>query len=108
MPSYYEPCGLNQMYAMTYGTVPVVRATGGLADTVDEAPPDGDWGTGFRFHPYSAHAFGEALYRALAAWQDPPRWERIVRNGMTRDFSWRRSARSYLELYERACARTSP
>jgi starch synthase len=108
MPSRYEPCGLNQMYAMTYGTVPVVRATGGLADTVDEAPPSDDWGTGFRFHPYSAHAFGEALYRALAAWQDPPRWERIVRNGMTRDFSWRRSARSYLELYERARARTSP
>jgi starch synthase len=108
MPSRYEPCGLNQMYAMTYGTVPVVRATGGLADTVDEAPPDGDWGTGFRFHPYSAHAFGEALYRALAAWQDPPRWDRIVRNGMTRDFSWRRSARSYLELYERARARASP
>jgi starch synthase len=104
MPSYYEPCGLNQMYAMTYGTVPVVRATGGLADTVEEEPAGG---TGFRFHEFTAHEFKEALYRALVAYTDPPRWERIVRNGMTRDFSWSRSARSYLELYEKAIARHS-
>jgi starch synthase len=102
MPSYYEPCGLNQMYAMTYGTVPVVRATGGLADTVHELPAGG---TGFVFHAFTAEDFKEAVYRALAAYQDPPRWEAIVRNGMSRDFTWRTSARRYLELYERAIAR---
>ncbi len=102
MPSYYEPCGLNQMYAMGYGTVPVVRATGGLADTVEETP---EGGTGFRFHPYRAQEFKDAVYRALAAWQDRPKWERIVRNGMSRDFSWGRSARGYVELYERALRR---
>lgn len=105
MPSHYEPCGLNQMYSMAYGTVPVVHATGGLYDTVLEVPPGDDHGTGFRFHRYDAHEFKEAVYRALVAWEDPPRWERLVRNGMTADFSWGRSAREYLALYERVVER---
>jgi starch synthase len=105
MPSHYEPCGLNQMYAMAYGTVPVVRATGGLADTVSEVPPGASGGTGFVFHGWSVHELKEAVYRALAAFQDRLRWEELMRNGMGRDFTWRRSARSYLQLYERALAR---
>jgi starch synthase len=105
MPSYYEPCGLNQMYAMAYGTVPVVRATGGLADTVRELPAGAEGATGFVFHEFTADAFREAVYRALVAFQDPPRWQALVKAGMTSDFSWRASARRYVELYERARAR---
>ena len=102
MPSRYEPCGLNQMYSMAYGTIPVVRAVGGLNDTVVEVAPGADGGTGFRFHPYSALEFKEAIYRALVAYRDRPRWERLMANGMSRDFSWASSARSYLYLYYRA------
>jgi starch synthase len=102
MPSQYEPCGLNQMYSMTYGTVPVVRAVGGLNDTVREGPPGAEGGTGFRFHPYSSNEFKEAIYRALVAYQDRPRWERLMVNGMRQDFSWATSARSYMYLYHRA------
>jgi starch synthase len=102
MPSQYEPCGLNQMYSMTYGTVPVVRAVGGLNDTVREVPPGAEGGTGFRFHPYSSNEFKEAIYRALVAYQDRPRWERLMVNGMRQDFSWATSARSYMYLYHRA------
>ena len=102
MPSRYEPCGLNQMYAMAYGTVPVARATGGLKDTVEEVPPGAPGGTGFVFHEYTPFAFKEAVYRALVAWGDRPRWERLMTNGMARDLSWGRSAREYLGLYERA------
>lgn len=104
MPSLYEPCGLNQLYSMAYGTVPVVHATGGLADTVIESPPglEGDEATGFRFHGPSAQAFRDAVFRALVAYQDRTRWERLMTNGMQRDFSWARSARRYVDLYERA------
>jgi starch synthase len=104
MPSAYEPCGLNQMYAMGYGTVPVVRATGGLADTVQELPPgmEAQGATGFVFHEQTEHAFKEAVYRALVVYEERPRWEQLMRNGMAQDFSWERAARRYLELYERA------
>jgi starch synthase len=102
MPSRYEPCGLNQMYSMIYGTIPVVHATGGLADTVFETPKIG---TGFVFHDWSAADFKEALYRALAAYQDRPRWRRIRENGMKQDFSWTRSAASYVEVFEGALAK---
>ncbi|MCM2258057.1 MAG: glycogen synthase GlgA [Vicinamibacteria bacterium] len=103
MPSRYEPCGLNQMYSMAYGTVPVVHATGGLADTVRELPGP-DLGTGFVFHRFDAEDFKQALYRALAAYQDRASWERIVDAGMRQDLSWRRSARRYLDVYERVAA----
>jgi len=92
MPSRYEPCGLNQIYSLRYGTAPVVRATGGLADTVDET-------TGFRFHEYSARAMMEAVRAALAAWRDRPRWEAMIRTGMRKDFSWKASAAAYSALF---------
>lgn len=100
MPSKYEPCGLNQMYSMRYGTVPVVRATGGLADTVKEFDPATGQGTGFRFGPYDSRQFRDAIDRALRHWSDRERWLRIMRNGMESDFSWARSARRYAEVYE--------
>jgi starch synthase len=100
MPSKYEPCGLNQMYSMRYGTVPVVRATGGLADTVQEFEPATAEGTGFRFDTYDPVDFRNAISRALHYWNDKPAWTQIVRNGMTSDFSWSRSAQRYAELYE--------
>ncbi len=99
MPSRYEPCGLNQMMSLRYGTVPVVRRVGGLADTVVPADEEPERGTGFVFDEYSAEAMLEALDRALAARRDPVRWEGIVRRGMGQDFSWDRSARRYEELY---------
>jgi starch synthase len=100
MPSKYEPCGLNQMYSMRYGTVPVVRATGGLSDTVQEFDPNTGKGTGFRFGPYDALHFKEAINRALRYWADKRAWRRIISNGMQSDFSWARSARRYAELYD--------
>ncbi len=97
MPSRYEPCGLNQIYSLRYGTVPVVRATGGLEDTVDES-------TGFKFRDYSAAAMMEAVRAALAAWRDRPRWEALMRAGMARDFSWKASAIRYSELFRELAA----
>ena len=101
MPSRYEPCGLTQMYALRYGAVPVVRATGGLADTVEEYNPETREGTGFRFSSYDAKDFLHAIERAIDAWSSPD-WPRIVRNGMERDFSWNSSAARYLNVYEHA------
>jgi len=95
MPSRYEPCGLNQIYSLRYGTIPIVRLTGGLADTVE----DGE--TGFGFHDYSAAALLEAVRRALEVWRDPRRWRRMMFRAMKKDFSWAASARRYAALYER-------
>jgi starch synthase len=92
MPSRYEPCGLNQMYSLRYGTIPVVRATGGLDDTIDEQ-------TGFKFEGYSAAALMGAVREALAAYADANRWKRLILNGMRQDYSWEASARQYAELY---------
>jgi starch synthase len=108
MPSKYEPCGLNQMYSMRYGTAPVVRATGGLADTVTEFDPVSGTGTGFRFSRYDAAEFRSAVTRALVCWNDRQLWQRIMVNGMTSDFSWGRSARRYLEVYEGIVKRHRP
>ncbi len=94
MPSQYEPCGLNQIYSLKYGTVPVVRATGGLDDTIDEA-------TGFKFDDYSPEAFLSAVKQSLAAYRQPKVWQRLIRNGMCKDFSWIESARQYSNLYAR-------
>ncbi len=100
MPSLFEPCGLGQLIAMRYGSVPVVRATGGLADTVS----DGE--TGFSFYDYNADAFWHALQRAIYVYNvDKPRWHAIQQNGMVADFSWERSASGYQQLYEWAIAR---
>ncbi len=94
MPSLYEPCGLNQLYSLRYGAVPVVRATGGLADTVH----DGE--NGFTFGPYTVEAFAGALRRALEAFADRAVWRKVMAAGMSRDSSWEASARRYLWLYE--------
>jgi starch synthase len=104
MPSLYEPCGLNQMYSMKYGTVPVVRATGGLLDTVTPVDKAKGSGAGFLFTEYSAPAFLKALNQALEAYQDKKLWKKIMLNGMAEDFSWSTSARAYLKLYERLVA----
>lgn len=105
MPSLYEPCGLNQMYSLRYGTVPVVRSTGGLADTVrdDDATPDG--GVGFSFEEYTAAAMLDAVERAVKAYGDRQRWARIVCAAMGEDHSWTASAKRYLELYDEALQR---
>ncbi|MBI5059843.1 glycogen synthase GlgA [candidate division KSB1 bacterium] len=100
MPSKFEPCGLNQMMSMRYGTIPIVRVTGGLADTVIDADTDLLHGTGFRFYDYTSGELMHAVERAVSAYQDADRWRRIQRNAMSQDFSWDRSARQYLQLYQ--------
>ncbi len=99
MPSKYEPCGLNQMYSMRYGTVPLVRATGGLDDTVDDYSGNGK-GTGFKFEKYESKDLLKTLQRALKVYQQPEEWKKLMRNGMQCDFSWENSARKYLNLYK--------
>ncbi|MFO0878531.1 MAG: glycogen synthase GlgA [Gemmataceae bacterium] len=112
MPSAFEPSGLNQLYSLRYGTPPVVRATGGLADTVVDTTPDSlanGSATGFRFDAYTSEAFAEALKRALHLLRDEPdTWRTIQRNGMRQDWSWERSAAEYVALYRQIKARRNP
>jgi starch synthase len=98
IPSRYEPCGLTQMYALKYGTVPIVRATGGLNDTINDF--DGEKGNGFKFHGYEPSSLLKAIEKAVTLFQDKTKWKKLMSNGMKEDFSWERSARRYLELYE--------
>jgi starch synthase len=98
MPSRYEPCGLNQMYSLRYGTVPIVRAVGGLDDTIEI-------GTGFKFREYTAAALLGAVQEALAAWADRDAWKAMIQRGMAKDFSWRASAGKYRELYAKLLGR---
>jgi len=102
MPSRFEPCGLNQIYSLKYGTVPIVRNTGGLADTVEDADANPSGGTGFVFQGYDLAEMKDAVSRAIAAFADPDRWRQIVGRGMAKDFSWETSARQYVDLYEKA------
>jgi starch synthase len=102
MPSRTEPCGLTQMYALRYGTVPIVRAAGGLVDTVEPWDAKSGRGTGFRFDTPDGTGLVWAIDQALAAFRDRKGWAKLMRNGMSRDFSWDRSARGYVELYRRA------
>ena len=104
MPSRFEPCGLGQMFAMRYGTVPVVRKTGGLADTVQDYDPATGAGSGFVFSEFSPAAFGAAAERALALYADPEAWDRLVRHDMGLDWSWDVSAGKYIALYRQALA----
>src|SRR5262249_36360886 len=100
MPSRYEPSGLNQMYSLKYGTVPIVRATGGLDDTIE--PWDGSGkGTGFKFSAYSGVALLNCVHEALRAFKDQEGWRKLMLNGMSKDFSWTASAREYVKVYER-------
>ena len=100
MPSKFEPCGLNQMYSLRYGTVPIVRAVGGLDDTVQNFDSVTGAGNGFKFGPYQSDRFLERIYEALFAYADPETWRTIQRNGMEQDNSWENAARKYVELYE--------
>jgi starch synthase len=102
MPSRFEPCGLNQMYGLRYGTLPLVRATGGLYDTVQNFDPVTGQGTGFTFDEYSAQALLGTLRWALATYRDQQAWQRMQVTGMKQDFSWDASARAYVNVYERA------
>jgi starch synthase len=104
MPSRYEPCGLNQIYSLRYGTVPVVRATGGLDDTVESFDLEHGTGTGFKFTEYSGGALLHAIRQALHHFSDDGVWKRIQLNGMAKDFSWNTSAAEYAKLYEAARA----
>ncbi len=110
MPSRFEPCGLNQMYSMRFGTVPIVRRVGGLADTVVDVSPQtmpNGTATGFIFEPYTAQALVGAVQRAAAAFGDHTLWSTVMRHGMALDVSWNRSAREYVKVYERALAKQS-
>jgi len=102
MPSRYEPCGLNQIYSLKYGTVPIVRATGGLDDTIEPWDARTGKGTGFKFSDYTGEALLATIKQALLAYRDPSSWQTLMRNGMSRDFSWGASARDYGKIYDRA------
>jgi starch synthase len=102
MPSRYEPCGLNQIYSLKYGTVPIVRATGGLDDTIEHWDPRTGKGTGFKFTDYNGEALLLTIKDALRAFRDQASWQQLMRNGMSKDFSWGASAKEYIRVYERA------
>jgi starch synthase len=101
MPSKYEPCGLNQIYSLKYGTVPIVRATGGLDDTIEPWDARTSRGTGFKFTDYSGEALLLIIKEALKSFRDQTSWQALMRNGMHKDFSWNNSAKEYGRIYER-------
>ena len=105
MPSRYEPCGLNQIYSLKYGTVPIVRATGGLDDTIEEWDAAKGTGTGFKFEGYDAKDLLAEIDRALEAFRDKEGWTRLMRNGMAQEYGWPASAREYVRVYEEAAQR---
>jgi starch synthase len=100
MPSRFEPCGLTQMYAFKYGTVPIVRATGGLRDTVSQFDPTTLIGNGFVFEQFDAEALIAAVSRAANIFRKPPIWRQLMSNCFKADFSWARAARQYLDWFE--------
>ena len=110
MPSRYEPCGLNQIYSLRYGTIPVVRATGGLDDTIIDAGADGNdpAGTGFKFADYNGKALLEAIRRACHAWQDRKGWAALMARAMRKEFSWTAAAEQYSVLYGGLASRKNP
>jgi starch synthase len=99
MPSRWEPCGLNQIYSLRYGTIPVVRATGGLDDTIDEQPAG--QGNGFKFWGYNSNDLLDAIKRALGTFRNKEEWTGMMRRGMAQDFSWEGPAKEYVRVYER-------
>jgi starch synthase len=105
MPSRYEPGGLNQLYSLRYGAVPVVRATGGLDDTIDEWNPEKGTGTGFKFSGYAPRDFLAAIDRALTGFREKKSWQRLMRNGMVKNYSWTQPARQYAEVYAEVARR---
>lgn len=107
MPSRFEPCGLNQIYSMKYGTIPVVHATGGLDDTVEEWNAAQNTGTGFKFQDYTAQALLDAIDRALNTFYDKARWQHLIDNAMAKNFSWDKPAEEYIAVYEEAARKRS-
>ena len=106
MPSRFEPCGLNQMYSLRYGTIPIVRATGGLDDTVIDVRENADCANGIKFNDYSAAALSKAIRKAIVLFNEPELFQRFRTNAMSADFSWDRTAAEYLKLYKRAVQAT--
>ncbi len=106
MPSAFEPCGLNQMYSLKYGTVPIVHKIGGLADTVHDFHEYHGQGNGFSFYEFAPHVLRDTIHRAIGVYHDKDTWQTIMKRGMTQDFSWESSAKEYLSLYEHARRRT--
>jgi starch synthase len=104
MPSAYEPCGLNQIYSLKYGTVPIVRATGGLDDTIQDFDRVTGTGNGLKFRAYNANRLMEKIYEGLLLYRQPHVWRLLQQNGMWADFSWAQAARKYRAVYERVCA----
>lgn len=102
MPSRYEPCGLNQLYSLKYGTVPIARKTGGLADTIIDETSNKGKGTGFLFEEYEGEALLKCVESALALYRNKRSWKALMKRGMKKDFSWKKSAKEYLALYARA------
>ncbi|MBU0634495.1 MAG: glycogen synthase GlgA [Candidatus Omnitrophica bacterium] len=100
MPSHYEPCGLGQLISLKFGTVPIVRKTGGLADTVIDYTHDENSGNGFVFEAYSSDKLLDAITRSLDVYKDKPAWHKLMKTGMKSDFSWKQSAKDYLKLYK--------
>ncbi len=107
MPSRYEPCGLGQMIALRYGAAPLVRRTGGLADTVKDYNERTGRGTGFVFEEYSAHALEDRVKRAVSVYHDRKKWTRLMQNGMKQDLSWEHSAKEYVKIYRKAMKKKS-
>jgi starch synthase len=101
MPSRFEPCGLNQLYSLRYGAIPVVRATGGLDDTVVDVAEDAAAADGIKFMEYSSRALAKAIRKALVLFREPELLRRFRLNGMRADFSWERTGIDYVRLYER-------
>ena len=102
MPSRYEPCGLNQIYSLRYGTIPIVRATGGLDDTIEDYDPTTGNGTGFKFSHYDARELLKAIERTLTVFSNKPAWRKMMKQAMQKDFSWESSAKKYITLYKNA------
>jgi len=100
IPSLYEPCGLTQMYAMKYGTLPIGRAVGGLNDTIVSFDPETGQGNGFKFTEYESPVFLAVIHQALELFENQPVWKKIMENAMQADFSWDRSAQAYVNLYQ--------
>ena len=98
MPSRFEPCGLSQLIAMKYGTIPIVRATGGLENTVNGYPTENT--TGFKFYNYNAHDMLNSIEQAISIYKNKKEWENIIKNAMQQDFSWLKSAKEYKEIYK--------
>jgi starch synthase len=101
MPSKYEPCGLNQIYSLKYGTVPIVRATGGLDDTIEQFDPETGKGTGFKFAKYNDIEMVKSIKKAMKLYENKKHWLKLIKNGMAKDFSWEVSAKKYVSLYKK-------